>query len=504
MPDQKISELPVAPTITGDDVSMLVSDTENYQYSFAKLLQYITSNISTGNKISFVATIPQDSIGKNDDVAINTTQGAFYQKRNGSWALAFSLPTNNDSQATPIIYGTGEPNNSNGQVNDTYINTTNGKFYKKSGSGWQPVFSMLNGPPGGPGPKGDTGSSGINGKTLLYGSINPSNGTTGTNGDFYINTTTWVLFGPKVNGSWPGGVTMIVDPEGVGNINDLHTNNKSSLVAAVNEVLENGLDEDDIDETLKLEDDKLGVNLAEVTARRDFDKLVGALVPHPNYRSPTLILNANVSLTGEVGESRTPALSLVFSRLDAGAAISYQIRKAGNVVSNSTQYTDNITLGTSAISYQGYVNHNQGDILNNIIDIPDPEGRIGANQALASNVLNFTGYYATWYGPAAAIPSSGASARSLPGKQFTSQPNTFVLNTLNTQTTLVVVTAPGKSLASVVDLDALNAVITSEYVLQGTISVNDIAGNPVPGFKLYVKQMGVAYSTSHRHQITLA
>jgi hypothetical protein len=36
----------------------------------------------------------------------------------------------------------------------------------------------------------------------------------GTNGDFYIDTAARVMYGPKTNGLWPGGVS-IVGPQGV-------------------------------------------------------------------------------------------------------------------------------------------------------------------------------------------------------------------------------------------------------------------------------------------------
>lgn len=52
------------------------------------------------------------------------------------------------------------------------------------------------------------GPAGINGKTVLNGSIDPT-GSTGTDGDFYINTATNTLFGPKAAGVWPAGVSLV-------------------------------------------------------------------------------------------------------------------------------------------------------------------------------------------------------------------------------------------------------------------------------------------------------
>jgi len=57
------------------------------------------------------------------------------------------------------------------------------------------------------------GSPGADGKTVLNGTVNPGAGV-GVNGDFYINTNTWTIFGPKAAGVWPAGTSM-VGPQGI-------------------------------------------------------------------------------------------------------------------------------------------------------------------------------------------------------------------------------------------------------------------------------------------------
>jgi formylglycine-generating enzyme required for sulfatase activity len=57
------------------------------------------------------------------------------------------------------------------------------------------------------GPKGDTGAAGpqgpagVNGRTILSGTVAPATGT-GVVGDFYLNTTTTALYGPKTTSGW--------------------------------------------------------------------------------------------------------------------------------------------------------------------------------------------------------------------------------------------------------------------------------------------------------------
>ena len=67
------------------------------------------------------------------------------------------------------------------------------------------------GPIGLTGPAGSNGTSGLDGKTVLNGNSNPTS--QGVDGDFYINTSTSMLFGPKANGSWPTGISL-VGPQG--------------------------------------------------------------------------------------------------------------------------------------------------------------------------------------------------------------------------------------------------------------------------------------------------
>lgn len=57
-----------------------------------------------------------------------------------------------------------------------------------------------------------TGAAGADGKTVLNGTVAPT--TEGVNGDFYIDTVTDLIYGPKTAGAWGTG-TSIVGPAGV-------------------------------------------------------------------------------------------------------------------------------------------------------------------------------------------------------------------------------------------------------------------------------------------------
>lgn len=108
-----------------------------------------------------------------------------------------------------------------------------------------------------------------------------------------------------------------------------------------------------------------------------------------------------------------------------------------------------------------------------------------------------------FYAPASSDPITSNDVRTLGNEAFYSGSTTFILNTGSILTDFYVALPPGKTITSVVDLDALNAVITASYVLLGTINVDDI-GTPANTFayNLYKMHIAVPYSSNHRHSIT--
>jgi len=64
---------------------------------------------------------------------------------------------------------------------------------------------------GASGTNGTNGTNGVDGKTILSGITAPT--TEGVDGDFYIDTASNFIYGPKAAGIWPAGVS-IVGPQG--------------------------------------------------------------------------------------------------------------------------------------------------------------------------------------------------------------------------------------------------------------------------------------------------
>jgi hypothetical protein len=179
------------------------------------------SPIVPRNTILSGTTDPGPSVGNDGDFYINTaTWMIFGPKANGVWPAGVSLAgppgTNGAKGATgatgntgaagnTILSGSTDPTDSVGNNGDYYINTaTSTLFGPKANGKWPPGVSLV----GPAGPSGSPGAPGANGSTVLSGTGAPSD-TIGNNGDFYLDTNTWTIYGPKANGAWPTGVSLI-------------------------------------------------------------------------------------------------------------------------------------------------------------------------------------------------------------------------------------------------------------------------------------------------------
>ena len=97
-----------------------------------------------------------------------------------------------------ILNGSGAPSNALGSNGDFYLDIGARELYGPKASGTWPAAVEL---------AGTNGTNGTNGKSVLNGAGAPAGGT-GVDGDFYINTTTWAIHGPKASGAWPAAVAL--------------------------------------------------------------------------------------------------------------------------------------------------------------------------------------------------------------------------------------------------------------------------------------------------------
>lgn len=126
---------------------------------------------------------------------------------------------------------------------------------------------------------------------------------------------------------------------------------------------------------------------------------------------------------------------------------------------------------------------------------------LGTTLTAESSTINYANLI--FYGPTMNAPTTSADVRSLTSKIFVdSGANPFTLNTGNVMN-IYVAAIPVKTITQVLDLDALNANITANYILNtGFTAVGDYAGITSTSYNVYTMTNAIPYSENHRHQIT--
>jgi hypothetical protein len=128
------------------------------------------------------------------------------------------------------LYGSGAPSAGIGRSNDFYLDTTGGVLYGPKASGsWGGGLQLATGQRGPTGPAGATGAAGqsITGPSGAVGATGSTGAAgrsviavagapvsaVGSNGDLAWDVTNRTVYGPKANGAWPAG-TSVVGPTG--------------------------------------------------------------------------------------------------------------------------------------------------------------------------------------------------------------------------------------------------------------------------------------------------
>lgn len=102
---------------------------------------------------------------------------------------------------TKILSGADVPTADLGEIGDYYLRTTHSVLYgPKIKDGWGSGVSLK-------GSNGATGPKGADGTKILSGTATPTL-SQGAVGDFYFQTATGVLYGPKTNSGWGTGMSL--------------------------------------------------------------------------------------------------------------------------------------------------------------------------------------------------------------------------------------------------------------------------------------------------------
>lgn len=183
----------------------------------------------------------------------------------------------------------------------------------------------------------------------------------------------------------------------------------------------------------------------------------------------------------------------------ASYTLQYRLNSAGSWINIGSAV--NIGPGTSSITL---TNHNDvslktaSNISYRVLVVDDYQQHLGTQVTSSTSTVNFVNLI--FYGPTAADPDTSSEVRALSNRQFSDVSGNITLNTGSVEKIFSIALPPGTTISQVLDLDALNANITNNYVLS-SVSVND-AGDTATQYNVYTMTNAIPYSDSHRHQIT--
>jgi hypothetical protein len=171
---------------------------------FTNLKLTVMKRLSYYLLISITAMIIFTSCGKDGAVGPAGATGP-------QGAVGPAGPAGANGQNGSVIYsGTMAPPAATGAVGDFYLNTATGLLYgPKTASGWGTGFSLIGatGVAGATGAMGATGAAGVPGSKTYSGSGAPAS-TTGTVGDYYLDKTNYLLYGPKTASGWGSPINL--------------------------------------------------------------------------------------------------------------------------------------------------------------------------------------------------------------------------------------------------------------------------------------------------------
>lgn len=222
----------------------------------------------------------------------------------------------------------------------------------------------------------------------------------------------------------------------------------------------------------------------------------------PTYVMPTANLSLDVANQQfETGSNITAHYTPHFTQNDAGPLSEVRFVAGTNIVHTQTDLSVfaiglNATVPTT-VELNVEIDYDEGPIKNDNLGDPDPVGRIPAGTKVSVDRIFYFNNY-NWFGPG--DPTDGTQVRSLDS----SFNNTFTINTGSTEITMTVAVPDGKTISSIIDVDALNADLTANYILDGTITQVPDAGGNNKTYQVYKLSLATPYSSNHRHNVTIS
>jgi hypothetical protein len=233
----------------------------------------------------------------------------------------------------------------------------------------------------------------------------------------------------------------------------------------------------------------------------------GATLTTPEVALKREIGNISSNITGSTTRF-SPLVDLV------SYTIEYQINGAGLWIPIAS--ATNVSIPTPGSYSIPSTNHNDPTLVSSTsigyrISVKDTyQVSLGTKVNGSGSTVNYR--YFVFYGPVTGGPpgpSTSSGVRSLPNRIFIDTSNPFNLETGIVERCFTAAMPATLSLTDAIDLDALSAPLTANYILSGPINVVDAAGNNV-SYKVYTMTNATPYTSggtpagNHRHQITRA
>jgi hypothetical protein len=160
-------------------------------------------------------TAPPDASGTTGDFYLDTNTRTLFGPKNSTspfWSVSIPLSGLKGATGSVILTGSLSPSDSANTVSlgalggDYYFQTTTFTLYgPKSGGTWGSGTNLQ-------GNQGNQGPQGITGTLIISGSVTPTTAistATARVGDYYLNTVTHTLYGPRnIDLTWPAGIEL--------------------------------------------------------------------------------------------------------------------------------------------------------------------------------------------------------------------------------------------------------------------------------------------------------
>jgi hypothetical protein len=160
------------------------------------------------NQWRYGATAPAAALGNIGDFYLNTATGdVHYKSAASTWTLTGNIKGPQGNVGATGATGPAGATGATGATGPAGVAGPQGPAGTTGATGSTGATGAA-GPAGPTGLTGAAGPAGTNGNSVLNGATAPNNNQ-GANGDFFINTATNTLYGPKANGTWPAGVSLV-------------------------------------------------------------------------------------------------------------------------------------------------------------------------------------------------------------------------------------------------------------------------------------------------------